>query len=220
MPTDASPDLSLFFDILQTLEDIAAPYMIIGAFAATLYGSTRVTYDIDIVVDLSEEHIEALAAAYPLPRYYADPQQMRDSVRLGTMFNIIDSTLGEKADLVPLTMAAQYREAFARRIRQHISVPGIGAFDVWCARADDVIVGKLLAWAEGRSRKHEIDLIEMMVASFLDADPMLAATLDIPYVTARAAELGDDVVAFWQAIVEAARRQAEEEKPSSSLPPS
>jgi len=30
--------------------------MVIGAFAATIYGISRVTYDIDIIVDLSEEH--------------------------------------------------------------------------------------------------------------------------------------------------------------------
>jgi hypothetical protein len=54
------PDLSLFLDILQTLEAIGAPYMIIGAFAGNVYGITRTTYDIDIVVDLSEEHIQAM----------------------------------------------------------------------------------------------------------------------------------------------------------------
>jgi 3-oxoacyl-ACP reductase-like protein len=73
VPNDEKPDLSLFLDILRTLDEIGAPYMIIGGFAAAMYGSTRTTYDIDIVVNLSEEHIEALAAAYPLPRYYADP---------------------------------------------------------------------------------------------------------------------------------------------------
>lgn len=104
MLNESAPDLSLFFDILQTLERIQAPYMI-GAFAATLYGSTRVTYDIDIVVDLNESHIQALAATYPSPRYYADPDQMRDSSAKGIMFNIIDSSRGEKADLVPLMMA-------------------------------------------------------------------------------------------------------------------
>ncbi len=77
MLEERPPDLSLFLDILQTLEAIGTPYMIIGAFAATVYGITRVTYDIDIVVELSEEHIEALAAAYPPPRYYADPVQWR-----------------------------------------------------------------------------------------------------------------------------------------------
>ena len=49
MSNERSPDLSLFLDILHTLEAIDAPYMIIGAFAATVYGITRVTYDLDIV---------------------------------------------------------------------------------------------------------------------------------------------------------------------------
>jgi hypothetical protein len=108
---------------LHTLEAIDAPYMIIGAFAATVYGITRVTYDIDIVVNLQEQHIQVLCKAYPLPRYYADPMQMRDSIRMGIMFNIIDTTRGEKADLVPLTLSPTYRLAFQRRVRQRIELP-------------------------------------------------------------------------------------------------
>ena len=45
-------DLSLFLDVLQTLERIGAPYVVIGAFAATVYGVRRATYDIDIVVEM------------------------------------------------------------------------------------------------------------------------------------------------------------------------
>ncbi len=37
MPTGKSADLSLFLDILKTLERINVPYMIIGAFAGTFY---------------------------------------------------------------------------------------------------------------------------------------------------------------------------------------
>ena len=70
MQNERVPDLSLFLDILQTLESIDAPYMVIGAFAAAVYGTSRTTYDIDIVVDLDEKHIQALATAYPPPRYY------------------------------------------------------------------------------------------------------------------------------------------------------
>ena len=51
MSNEPAPDLSLFLDILRTLEAIDAPYMIIGAFAAAVYGTTRTTYDIDVVVD-------------------------------------------------------------------------------------------------------------------------------------------------------------------------
>lgn len=209
MPDAGSPPrFNFFLDVLQTLEDITAPYMIIGAFAATIYGITRLTFDIDIVVDLAEEHIQSLAAAYPLPRYYADPEQMRNAIDQGTMFNIIDSTLGQKVDLVPLTMAANYTAAFARRVRQEVNVSGIGMFALWCARADDVVVGKLLAWAEGRSRKHEDDIFELLVSYHMGADQVLAATFNWDFVDRRARAMGDDVVAFWQALDEAARREA------------
>ena len=88
------PDLSLFFDILRTLETAGIPYMIIGAYAGTMYGVSRVTYDIDIVVELNDAHIAALTEAYPLPRYYADPYQMQTSVQMGIMFNIQWTTRG------------------------------------------------------------------------------------------------------------------------------
>jgi hypothetical protein len=190
------------------LEAIEAPYMIIGAFAATVYGITRVTYDIDIVVDLDEEHIEALAAAYLLPRYYADPVQMRNSIRMGMMFNIVDTERGEKADLVPLTMASPYSQAFRRRVRQHVDVPSAEPFEIWCARPEDVIVGKLMAWAEGGSRKHETDIHEMMVYQYLDIDAEQSATFDESYVDAAALRMGADIAALWEAIKVSAREEA------------
>ena len=81
-------------------------------------------------VDLAEDHIQALVAAYPPPRYHADPYQMRDSIRLGIMFNIVDGDRGEKADLMPLTMASCYRRASGRRVRQQVAVPGLELFEV------------------------------------------------------------------------------------------
>ncbi len=209
MPNERPAELGLFLDILATLEQIAAPYMIIGAFAAAVYGSTRATYDIDIIVDLDDRHIEALATAYPPPRYYADPLQMREAVRRGIMFSIIDADRGEKADLLPLAMVSRYRQAFARRVQQQIELPTGEIMSVWCARAEDVIVGKLMAWAEGRSRKHETDIYEMLVFSYLHPGAEPGDIVDEAYVEAQAQALGDDVVALWTAIRQAARREAE-----------
>jgi hypothetical protein len=193
---------------LRTLEAIDAPYMVIGAFAAIVYGSTRTTYDIDIVVDLGEEHIQALADAYPPPRYYADPVQMRDSVRLGIMFNIIDTSRGEKADLVPLTMEPRYQEAFQHRLRQRVELPGVEPFEIWCARPEDIIIGKLMAWAEGGSRKHETDIYEMTVFRYLGIAPQQSATFDEGYVDDGAKALGSEVAALWETIKDAARQDA------------
>jgi hypothetical protein len=207
VPNERPPDLSLFLDILRTLEDIEAPYMIIGAFAATLYGITRTTYDIDIVVELKEEHIHALVAAYQPPRYYADPEQMRESIRLGIMFNIIDTDRGEKADLLPLSMASRYRQAFTRRVRQTVDVPGLEPLEVWCARPEDVILGKLQAWDEGRSRRHETDVFEMMLFIYAHVDPTLSSEFDEATIDTQTRTLSADAVELWQTIKAAARRE-------------
>jgi hypothetical protein len=222
------PKQSLFLDILRTLERIGAPYMIIGGFASTLYGATRVTYDIDIVVSLNDRTIEALVAAYQLPRYYADPVQIRDSMRRGIQFNVIDSTRCEKADLIPLGSTSPYHQAFQRRVRRRIALPGeqveiertasgeqVETMEggqepllAWFARPDDVIVGKLMAWAEGRSRRHETDVHDMLVARELTTGVRTVEDFDEAYVDARAKALGEDVDRLWQAIKEAARREA------------
>jgi len=216
VPTKRDPDLSLFFDILRTLEAANIPYMIIGAYAGTMYGISRVTYDIDIVVDLNDVGIEALASAYPLPRYYADPYQMRTSVQMGIMFNIIDTERGEKADLIPLTMVSRYRIAFQNRIQQPIELPDGHIMAVWCARPEDIIVGKLMAWAEGRSRKHAADIYEILVFHYLHIAFDLRASLDEAYIDQRAAQLGQDVLEFWHAIQTQARDEAARQQQSPS----
>lgn len=170
-----------------------------------MYGVTRTTYDIDIVVNLRQEHITALVAAYP-PRFYAAPEQMRNSIRMGIMFNIIDTSSGDKADLVPLTMEPRYYVAFERRIRQTIEIAGVTPFTIWCARPEDIIVGKLMAWAEGRSRKHETDIYEMLVMDALREEN--ERSMDLPYVDAQAQTLGDDVLQLWQAIKTAVQQQS------------
>ena len=48
-----------------------------------------------------------------------------------------------------------------------------------------MIYGKLLAWNEGRSHKHETDIYDMLVFQYLEADPTLAKTLDVAYWMSR-----------------------------------
>lgn len=68
-----------------------------------------------------------------------------------------------KVDLVPLRDDPQQRRAFARRVRQPLELPGGELAAIWCARREDVIIGKLAAWTEGRSRKHESDILQMLI---------------------------------------------------------
>ncbi len=111
------------------------------------------------------------------------------------------------SNLVPLTMASRYRVAFERRVQQTVDPPGGEPFEVWCARVEDVIVGKLMAWAEGHSRKHETDIYEMLVFCYLGLDPELVASFDEAYVDHQAALLSEDVDELWQSVKAAARHQ-------------
>jgi hypothetical protein len=86
-------------------------------------------------------------------------------------------------------------------------MPGVPPFDVWCARSEDIVIGKLMAWAEGHSRKHETDIHDMMVFHYLGADQASGAAIDEPYVDAAAAALGPDVAELWQAIKAAAHQE-------------
>jgi hypothetical protein len=196
--------LGFYLDVVRALDEIEAPYMIIGAFAATAFGLRRATFDVDIIVDLREPHFEALARRFPPPRYYADPEQMRSSTEMGIMFNIIDTTLGAKADLVPLTREPEYRRAFARRIRRPFADEDSTEFAAWCARPEDIIVGKMMAWQEGRSDKHPGDIREILAFALSDLSD---EPLDVGYVSLWAARLGPDVAQLWDRL----QQQAEED---------
>jgi len=91
-----------------------------------------------------------------------------------------------------------------------VYVPSAEPFEVWCARPEDVIVGKLMAWAEGRSRRHETDIRRMMVYQYLGIDPEQSAAFDESYVDAEALRMGADVAALWEAIKASAREEAVE----------
>ena len=78
--------------------------------------------------------------------------------------------VGYELDVLPVAFHERYRQAFGRRIRYEIKWPGEASFMAWCARPDDVIYGKFLAWDEGRSRKHEADIYDMLVFQYLEAE--------------------------------------------------
>jgi len=196
--------LSFYVDVIRALEEIGAPYMIVGAFAGSVFGVTRVTFDVDILVDLRDDDFEALAARFPPPRYYADPEMMRNSTRLGMMFNLIDGEAGLKADLVPMTREPGYRVAFERRVRRSFEDDEGRTFSAWYAQPTDIITGKLKAWHEGRSAKHPADIYAMLVFALSGLSDVV---LDIEAIGDAAAALGPDAEELWQAL----SRRAEDE---------
>jgi hypothetical protein len=74
---------------------------------------------------------------------------MRESTRMGIMFNLIDTGLGVKADLILLTREPGYRAAFARRVRQSFQDATGQTFTAWHAQPTDDIIGKRTTHTRG-----------------------------------------------------------------------
>ena len=89
--------------------------MISGSIASSMQGEPRSTHDIDIVVNLPQSKVRALAAAFPEPDYYFDEQAVADAVARRGMANLIDTTSGDKIDFWLLTEEPFDRSRFARR---------------------------------------------------------------------------------------------------------
>lgn len=203
-------EFQFYLDVLKALDAVGANYMVVGAYGASAYGLSRNTHDVDIIVDLDSAACDALARHFPPPRYYADPVQMRDSIWHGIMFKIIDGSQGVKADLVPLSREPEYQIAFNRRIRRRVPDADGKPLDIWCARPEDIIVGKLMAWQEGRSAKHPSDTYTVL--NFV-LSGLANMEFDAEYVSQRAVSIGADALRLWLAILERVQRELDESPP-------
>ena len=201
--------VSFYVQVVQALDEIGAPYMIVGAFGGYPFGITRVTFDIDILVDLRDPDFEALSQKFPLPRYYADPEMMRNSVQTGIMFNIIDTNEGIKADLVPLKREPDYRLAFDRRVRREFVDPAGNSFSAWVAQPSDIIIGKLWAWNEGRSEKHPKDIYSMLV---FDLSGSSDASIDYALIGKEASKINPQTLEMWNLVLAKAKDEASKRK--------
>lgn len=196
--------LDFYIRVVKALDEIGAPYMIVGAFGGTIFGITRATHDIDIIVDLRETDFEALSKEFPLPRYYADPEMIKNSVEMGIMFNIIDSSEGYKADLVPLKREPEYQLAFSRRIRETFTDENNEPFEAWVAQPTDIIIGKLQAWNEGRSNKHPDDIFAIL---FFCLRGYSAYQVDIEEIAEEANHIGQETLDVWLKTLERVREE-------------
>ena len=145
-------ELKAFFTyVIQTLERLEIDYMVVGGFAAILYGEPRLTIDVDIVADLRAEHIRPLLAAFPNPDYYVSEEAMRDALGRRYPFNIIQPATGAKIDMVPLPRDPFTRLAFQRR--QWLAYDAAGHPAAFIT-PEDIVVAKLMAHRETGSDKH------------------------------------------------------------------
>jgi hypothetical protein len=77
-------------------------------------------------------------------------------------------------------------------------------FTAWYAQPTDIIIGKLKAWAEGRSTRHPNDIYAMLVFAMSGLSDV---ELDLQAIAVEAIRLGADVAELWPSL----RKRAESE---------
>jgi hypothetical protein len=165
-------ELKAFFThVVQVLERVDIPYMVVGGFAAILYGQPRLTIDVDVVVDMKLNHVEPFVAAFPIPDYYVSEEGVRDSLQRRYPFNVIQPTTGAKVDLVPLPRDRFTHAAFDRRQRLTYDPEGHSAMFI---TPEDIVVAKLVVHEKTHSDRHLRDARSVVVMQWgeLDLDLM------------------------------------------------
>ncbi len=119
-------------------------------------------------------------------------------------FNLIDTERGQKVDTVPLSLDPIYRAAFDRRVRFPFKDLGGDLVQAYFARPHDVIIGKLRAWDQGRSRRHEMDIEAMLIFLDAGADPQVSRWYDGSQVDREARQISPDAWQLWRSLKKAA----------------
>lgn len=142
----------------ERLDSAGIAFMLTGSMAMNYYAQPRMTRDIDIVVEVSRNHADALAALFA-PTFYVDADMIREAVDRTTMFNIVDNESIVKVDFVIRKSDAFRQEEFARRRRVHID-----GFETWIVSREDLILSKLVWAAAGSSERQLRDVRNLMNA--------------------------------------------------------
>ena len=172
--------------LVDALEAARAEYMIGGSQAAMYYGEPRLTRDIDVVAALAADQLPALLARFPPDEFYLEEETAREAIRARGQFNVIHPRSGLKIDVYVNPDTPYDRIRLTRRQKLPL-VPGVEAY---FARAEDVILYKLLYHQRSGSGLHLRDVLGIMRVS--------RPELDDRYIEEWAARLG--LGALWEEV--------------------
>ena len=143
--------------VIDALETLEIPYLLVGSFSSNYYGVARSTKDADFVVQLGSQSIRVITDRLG-PQFRLDPQMSFETVTM-TNRHIIDVVgIPFRIDLFHLSDDAHDQERFRRRRRirlldRHVSLP----------TAEDVIITKL-RWIPQAKRTKDWDDVRDVVA--------------------------------------------------------
>lgn len=159
MPASDLKSYELMQKVADFLERESTPYRIVGSMASIVYGEPRFTNDVDVLVDLPPDRVDAVCREFPPPDYYVSAEAVREAIAKRHQFNILHMPSGLKVDMILSTDTefSQLDLSQGQRIRSE------GFYSALFASPENVILKKLSYFQEGGSDKHLRDVAGMLL---------------------------------------------------------
>jgi hypothetical protein len=163
--------------VVDALEQLGIPYVVVGSYAATYWGRPRTTHDADIVVEIDPEQAAQLASLLAQD-FYAPAFVVEEAVRKRDQFNVIHLASGFKVDLWPRKDTEYDRTSFYRHLTGTISER-----DMQIISPEDVVLSKLRWYRAAPVQDRQLQ-------DAVDVYAVQAGFMDEQYLDRWAAELG------------------------------
>lgn len=125
--------------VLDALDKLNIPYMIVGSFASNYWGRPRNTHDADLVVEILPTKATGLAKLLEA-EFYAPDFVIQEAAQRKDHFNVIHFQTGFKVDFWVRKNTLYDQTCFQRRFQGTMFERS-----VWLTSAEDIILSKL-AW--------------------------------------------------------------------------
>ena len=166
-------EIDIIRDIAGKFERLEMPYMLTGSIAMNYYAIPRMTRDIDVVVLIGKEDIQALMSAFGTD-YYISEEVLKESIQSESMFNLIHIESVIKVDCI-VRKSTEYRKIEFER-RHNIALED---FSTYIVSKEDLILSKLV-WAKNSHSEMQLR----------DVANLLMSGYDIRYIEFWADKLG------------------------------
>jgi hypothetical protein len=91
---------TLLRSVVAALDESGVPFMLTGSLAAAFYGAGRATLDIDLVIDPNPVQLRSLVQRLEGQGAYVSQEAADEALADRSMFNVVDTETGWKADLI------------------------------------------------------------------------------------------------------------------------
>jgi hypothetical protein len=154
--------------VVDALNQLNIPFMLVGSFSSNLYGVPRSTKDADFVIQLDPAKFQPLVAALT-PEFEVDPQVSFETITSTTRYRMRHRATAFLVELFELSPDPHDQTRFARRLPTCFA--GRSAY---AASPEDVVVTKL-RWSMHGQRSKDVDDVRNVLA-------VQAGKLDLAYI--------------------------------------